>query len=190
MALLPYFQTQIQELSLMQTKWASLLNPLLSALGSSTTPSDITGSVIMYAGSTAPKGWLLCDGSIVNRSVYSDLFGIIGTTYGVGNGSTTFNLPNTQGVFVRGAGTQIVSAITYTGTRGTTQGDQFQSHIHQSSTVFFSQFPGGVLPNSGGPVSYANVTTGVPLTDGVNGTPRIGAETRPANIALNYIIKT
>ena len=51
------------------------------------------GAVIPYAGSAAPAGWLLCGGQAVSRSDYAALFAIIGTTYGVGNGSTTFNLP-------------------------------------------------------------------------------------------------
>jgi microcystin-dependent protein len=51
----------------------------------------------MFAGSTAPTGWLLCDGTAVSRTTYSDLFAITSTTYGVGDGSTTFNLPNLKG---------------------------------------------------------------------------------------------
>ena len=52
-----------------------------------------TGSIIPYAGSTAPAGYLLCDGSAISRSTYSALFAIIGTTYGEGDGNSTFNLP-------------------------------------------------------------------------------------------------
>ena len=52
------------------------------------------GVISMYAGNTAPSGYLLCDGSAVSRSTYSALFAVVGTTYGSGNGSTTFNLPN------------------------------------------------------------------------------------------------
>ena len=64
-----------------------------------------TGSIIMYGAATAPTGWLLCDGSAVSRTTYADLFAIIGTTFGVGNGSTTFNLPDLRDRFVVGAGT-------------------------------------------------------------------------------------
>lgn len=53
-----------------------------------------SGSITMYGGSTAPTWWLLADGSAVNRTTYATLFGILSTTYGVGDGSTTFNLPN------------------------------------------------------------------------------------------------
>lgn len=52
---------------------------------------------MLYAGKTAPSGWLLCDGSAVSRTTYSALYDAIGTTYGSGDGSTTFNLPNMSG---------------------------------------------------------------------------------------------
>ena len=55
------------------------------------------GCINLYAGSTAPTGWLICDGSAVSRTTYANLFSVIGTTYGTGNGSTTFNLPNLKG---------------------------------------------------------------------------------------------
>jgi|TARA_B100001964_G_scaffold199809_1_gene226366 hypothetical protein len=53
-----------------------------------------TGAVITFAGSTAPDGWLLCDGSAVSRTNYAGLFAVISTIYGEGDGSTTFNLPD------------------------------------------------------------------------------------------------
>ena len=53
-----------------------------------------TGMIVPYDGSTAPSGWLKCDGSAKSRTTYADLFAVIGTTYGAGNGSTTFNLPS------------------------------------------------------------------------------------------------
>jgi microcystin-dependent protein len=63
------------------------------------TPS---GSVSAYAGSTAPSGWLLCSGAAVSRSTYAALFAIVGTTYGTGDGSTTFNLPDLRGRVIAG----------------------------------------------------------------------------------------
>jgi microcystin-dependent protein len=57
------------------------------------------GEIAMWSTNTAPTGWLLCDGSAVSRSTYSALFAIIGTTYGAGNGSTTFGIPNLLGKF-------------------------------------------------------------------------------------------
>ena len=56
-----------------------------------------SGVIFDYAGATAPTGFLLCDGSAVSRTTYADLFTIIGTTYGAGDGSTTFNLPDCEG---------------------------------------------------------------------------------------------
>lgn len=60
-------------------------------------PSIPTGSVTAFAGAAAPSGWLMCNGSAVSRTTYADLFAVIGTTYGVGDNSTTFNLPNLNG---------------------------------------------------------------------------------------------
>lgn len=69
---------------------------------SSSTP---TGVVQAFAGRTTPQGWLLCDGSAVSRTDYAALYAVIGTTYGAGNGSTTFNLPNLVDKFVEGSAT-------------------------------------------------------------------------------------
>ena len=55
------------------------------------------GEITMWATSTAPTGWLIADGSAISRSTYSDLWGVLGTSYGAGDGSTTFNLPNLKG---------------------------------------------------------------------------------------------
>lgn len=55
------------------------------------------GMIVPYAGSTAPDGWLLCDGSAVSRTTYSTLYSMISTTYGSGDGSSTFNLPDLRG---------------------------------------------------------------------------------------------
>lgn len=64
--------------------------------------SVAAGTVISFAGKTIPDGYLLCNGAAVSRSEYANLFQAIGTTYGVGNGSTTFNLPNLDSRFVEG----------------------------------------------------------------------------------------
>lgn len=61
------------------------------------TQSAPVGEIAAFGGSSAPTGWLLADGSAVSRTTYAALFAIYGTTYGAGNGSTTFNLPNAKG---------------------------------------------------------------------------------------------
>ena len=68
----------------------------------------IPGVVLPYAGSSVPTGFLLCNGQAVSRTDYPQLFDAIGTTYGDGDGSTTFNLPNLQNKFIEGAGTNAV----------------------------------------------------------------------------------
>lgn len=120
----------------------------------------------------------------------------MGETYGAGDGTSTFNLPNTQGVFIRGAGSQTIGGITYTGTMGTVQGDQMQGHKHMAvdpsvGLVHNLGFPGGAASfvNTYGSVQNGITQTGVPISDGSNGTPRTGDETHPANISLTYIIK-
>lgn len=165
------------------------------------------GLIFPYAGSTAPSGYLDCDGTAVSRATYAALFAAISTTYGVGDGSTTFNLPDTRGVFLRGAGTQTISAISYTGTQGTTQGDQIQGHRHSVSDPGHTHTYNTSTNSAGGPVititaagtitnaygtlsAVTGLTVTNPTTDTTNGTPRTGSETRPANITVKYIIST
>lgn len=69
---------------------------------SSGSVAEITGAIKMWPGSSAPTGYLLCDGSAISRTTYSALFAIMGTTYGAGNGSTTFNLPDLRQRFPLG----------------------------------------------------------------------------------------
>lgn len=64
-----------------------------------------TGTVLSFAGATAPTNYLLCNGQAVSRTAYADLFNVIGTTYGKGDGSTTFNVPNLVDKFVEGGST-------------------------------------------------------------------------------------
>jgi len=70
---------------------------VLSTVANVATPGLPVGSIQAFAGANAPTGWLLCDGSAVSRGDYSDLFSTIGTSYGSGNGATTFNLPDLRG---------------------------------------------------------------------------------------------
>lgn len=76
-----------------------------------TTVIQPAGIIQMYAGSSAPTNWLLCDGSAVSRTTYSALFSAIGTNYGSGDGSTTFNLPNMTNRMPIGKGTGSFSTL-------------------------------------------------------------------------------
>lgn len=96
-----------------------------------------TGCVKMYAGSESkvPSSWLICDGRAVSRTTYADLFDVIETTYGPGNGSTTFNLPNMKGNVVVGDNSSNYS-LGQTGGHSThtiTTG-QMPSHNHTGTT--------------------------------------------------------
>ena len=74
--------------------WGTLVNENFDKIDMA---SSITGVVQLFAGSTAPSGWLICNGQAVSRTTYAALYAVIGTTYGAGDGSTTFNLPDLQG---------------------------------------------------------------------------------------------
>ena len=87
------------------------------------------GSVKSFAGTSTPSGWLVCDGSAISRSTYANLFSVIGTTWGVGDGSTTFNLPDFQDAFPKGKA--IADSIGGSGGANTTS----IAHAHTGSTV-------------------------------------------------------
>lgn len=91
------------------------------------------GAMTEYGGVTAPANWLLCDGSAVSRETYAALFAVIGTRYGAGDGSTTFNVPDFRETTPKGIGLTGNSSnhISSTGlTLGQFQDDRLQSHTH------------------------------------------------------------
>lgn len=147
------------------------------------------GLIMFYASSTLPTGFLKCNGAAVSRTTYSALFTAIGTTFGSGDGSTTFNLPDMRGYFPRGwvdNGT-VDSGRSF----GSTQTDAFQSHIH---TVSQPNWAVGYGSNGGqwgtnSPGGGSPLSSSSPATDGSYGTPRVATETRPVNIALLACIK-
>lgn len=148
------------------------------------------GAVMPFAMNSAPSGWLAADGTAVSRSAYAALFSAIGTAHGSGDGSTTFNLPDLRGIFVRGSGSQTISGTAYSGTFAAKQQDAFKSHLHPYSDYYERSA-----------VTYANGLDGSASRLGVNGFSNTGlntarntsstgdTETRPANIALLYCIK-
>ena len=89
------------------------------------------GSTQMFAGQIAPRGWLVADGRAVSRTQYAPLFAVIGTTFGSGNGSSTFNLPDMRGVVVRGVdnGRGLDPSRAF----GSYQADLFASHTHSNT---------------------------------------------------------
>src|SRR4051812_40968050 len=87
----------------------------------------VTGTIVAFGGSVAPSGWVLCDGSTVSRTDFADLFTTIGTRFGIGDGTTTFNVPDLRGRFSHGGSgpdaRSVGSAITGTTADGKDDGD-------------------------------------------------------------------
>lgn len=101
------------------------------------------GTVVDYAGSTAPDGWVICDGRAVSRSTFAALFAAISTSYGIGNGSTTFNVPDLRGRVVAGLdnmGGDAASRLTSAGL-GTAATSVGASGGAQTHTLTESQMP-------------------------------------------------
>jgi len=157
--------------------------------------SQPAAGVVDYHGKDSPqKGWLECDGSAVSRTAYAALFAEIGTVHGAGDGSTTFNVPDLRGEFIRGwdHGRGVDTGRVF----GSTQLDAMQGHRHP-------QWSNGAWATTLNPVDVSNMvvtgntdgttslsTYGATVTDGSYGTPRTAAETRGRNVALLPIIKT
>lgn len=133
------------------------------------------GAVMPFAMNSVPSGWLGADGTAVSRSTYAALFAAISTLYGVGDGSTTFNLPDLRGYFVRGSGTNVDGTVS--GTFAAKQADELKSHTH---TYTFKSTTGGSSAG-GDPNSITNTS----VNTGATG----GTETRPKNIAMLYCVK-
>lgn len=150
-----------------------------------------SGSVIYVAQNTAPNGFIKANGAAVSRSTYATLFAAIGTTFGSGNGSTTFNIPDLRGEFIRGWDDS--RGIDGGRAFGSSQEDALQGHNHR---VFYQPYAGGgytqwntnVAGFSNGDAISAMIAKTME-SDGVNGTPRVGSETRPRNVALLACIK-
>lgn len=146
-----------------------------AAIANATPP----GSVIHVAMNAAPTGWLKANGAAVSRSTYAALFSAIGTTFGAGNGSTTFNLPDLRGEFIRGwdDGRGVDSGRAF----GSAQSDAFASHNHTQT------HNGG----SGGQINQMMGGAGsLGTTAATNSTLSTGdTETRPRNVALLACIK-
>jgi phage-related tail fiber protein len=162
-----------------QIKMRNEANSDWIVLGTVGTTFEVTGgipagAVQSFAMNTAPTGWLDCDGSAVSRTTYSTLYTAIGTTFGVGDGSTTFNVPDLRGEFIRGwdDGRGVDSGRTF----GSAQADELKSHRHSIA------FAGN------GWDAYTGLNQGTGVTDYTDYTG--GNETRPRNIALLYCIKT
>lgn len=141
------------------------------------------GSIVPFAGADVPSGYLACNGAQVSRVVYAALFSAIGTIYGVGDGSTTFALPDLRGRFLRGLGGNSAAL-------GVPQGDAIRNIYGHVGMVKVKGVTGAFTSASGGTGtfnsgsykwdrSYLSASRQVPTA----------AENRPINMAMNYVIK-
>lgn len=163
------------------------------------------GLVAPYAGSSAPSGWLLCDGAAVSRTTYAALFAIIGTTYGSGDGSTTFNTPDLTGRVVAGkesSETRLTTAVCGIngGTLGAAGGDQRlhqhthtatvtdPGHVHQVDSFAVAGAGGSSVGVTSGTKNTAGSTTGITVSNANAGAG--SSQNVQPTIVLNYLIKT
>lgn len=183
----------------------------------STSSSIPSGIVMAYAGATAPAGWALCDGSALSRTTRVNLFNAIGTTYGAGDGSTTFNIPDLRGrvpIGVDGAAGRIASSDalgnsggseTHTLTQaqlpshqhgpGTLSTDTEAAHTHSLDIASFQAGSGGTISRAqsggGAGVTGNGGAHSHDVTSGLTGV--IGADGAHNNLqpyqVVNWIIK-
>ena len=183
-----------------QAQQAQVANSLITNLENALCPS---GTIVAFGGNAVPNGWLMCNGSGVSRSAYANLFATIGSAWGNGDGSSTFNLPDLRGLFLRGVNssrndsfadpddillrTNIFVGGNIGNSVGSYQVDQFASHQHIS--------PWGETPSQYSPPwgTYGSSLLGSGNSDYDNTwgltSPTGGNETRPKNAYVNYIIK-
>ncbi|HSY43791.1 MAG TPA: tail fiber protein [Candidatus Acidoferrum sp.] len=163
------------------------------------------GSIMAFGGNNIPAGWLLCNGTNVSRTTYANLFAAIGTAWGTGDGSTTFNLPDTRGYFLRGvdggvgndpdtASRTVNPNPSFTGGNtgnigdsvGSYQQDMFKNHTHTLENAPSVSFYTG---SGGEGFTAGNQYNGPNPTPSVGTSPEGGDETRSKNVYVNYIIK-
>lgn len=162
-----------------------------------------TGSVMPFAGSSAPQGWFLAQGQTISRTTYAGLFAVIGTTYGAGNGSTTFHLPDLRGKVPVGLSVTELE-FRYLNDRGgakshTLTTAQMPSHTHTQNA---HTHPQNITANAGGTAvrnDYTADARGVPYNQGANTNATVATNQNTGGggahnnlqpyITLNYIIK-
>lgn len=139
------------------------------------------GTVAYFAAAANPDGFLECNGAAISRTAYAALFTAIGTAYGVGDGATTFNLPDLRGEFIRGhdngRGVDSGRAI------ATAQAGQMPSHNHTVNTYVGGS--GSAVANTGSDSGPYVVPGGTSATGGTSNS----SENRPRNIAMRACIK-
>ena len=149
-----------------------------------------TGAILPYGGSSAPSEFLLCNGAAVSRTTYSSLFTVISTTFGVGDGSTTFNLPDMKDVFPMGKGT---TYSTLGGTGGAATKNLAHTHTmtlsgYTTSTDVPGFRPGILAAASSESNDYSALKVTGTVASGSGGSAT--QDVLNPYLTLNYIIKT
>jgi len=141
-----------------------------------------TGTILPFAGSTEPAGFLLCDGAAVSRTTYAKLFDVIGTSYGPGDGSTTFNLPDLRGRIGVGIGGSGVSNLGDVGgeQEHTLTIDEMPAHSHQ----YYDHATSG----SHKAIDFYDTGTGSLISSTETGGDQPHNNMQPY-VGINYIIK-
>lgn len=156
--------------------------------GSGTTQNLPIGAIHWFAANSIPVDYIACTGAAINRLVYSELFAIVGISYGPGDGITTFNVPNMVNQFVRGFNSGGSRAF------GTIQGNNIASHTHVVTDPGHTHNYNDVNTTGGanngvGPGTWFNFASTSTATTGCSNSNAGGTETRPKNINLVAVIK-
>lgn len=140
--------------------------------------APLVGTILAFGGSSAPDKYVLCHGQELDRVTYATLFAVIGTSFGDGNGVSTFNVPDLRGEFLRGwdASKGVDPGRVF----GSSQSGAIQSHVHNQS-----YYDLGLNTSTGGFALRGAIGGGTAPTSATG-----GSETRPRNVAVNYIICT
>ena len=177
------------------------------------TETSMVGMITSFSMTTASdwratNRWLICDGSAISRTTYSDLFLVVGTTWGVGDGSSTFNLPDLRGTFLRGTGTGVINGVNKAGGNvGQFQVDEMTRHTGKWDVASINNYGNvkiyegvstpsvagtqpAIIPGNSGAGQTMSYTSG-----GSHGYSRMtidigdGDETRPYNASVQFCIK-
>ena len=191
--------------------WRSDLKRLYYNKGTTSSPlwegADVpVGTINMYAGAVAdiPTGWLLCNGAAVSRTTYAQLFAVLDTEYGVGDGSGTFNVPNfvTSNKFPRaatndagrgttGGASDVTLTSAQSGLPVHTHGVTDPGHTHGANSGGNSTFSGSLFRNhnSGGTTITTNTaTTGVSVNNNTTADASSSHENKPPFLDVHFII--